>query len=133
MLGKLIKFTDYNGVEREEKFYFNISKTELVEKQNEIDGGLQAKIERIIAAQNGPELMKLFREFVDLSYGEKSDDGKYFRKSPEILANFKSTTAYDALIMELLGDETGETVINFMKAIIPSDVADQIDLEKINM
>ena len=33
MLKKTIKYTDYNGVERTEDFYFNLSKAEIMEKQ----------------------------------------------------------------------------------------------------
>ena len=31
MLKKTIKYTDYNGIEREEDFYFNLNKAELTE------------------------------------------------------------------------------------------------------
>lgn len=34
MIKKRIKYTDFNGVEREEDFYFNISKAELVEMES---------------------------------------------------------------------------------------------------
>ena len=131
MLKKVIKYTDFDGVNREEEFYFNITKTELVTLQNSIDGGLYAKIQKIVSEQNGPELMKLFNKFVDLSYGEKSADGKYFKKSPEILDNFKSTNAYDVLMTELLNDEDGSKVLAFMKAIVPADMAQNITAEKI--
>lgn len=33
MLKKRIKYTDYNGVERNEDFYFNLNKAELMEME----------------------------------------------------------------------------------------------------
>lgn len=131
MLKKVIKYTDFDGVNREEEFYFNITKTELITLQNSINGGLYAKVQKIVSEQNGPELMKLFNKFIDLSYGEKSADGKYFKKSQEILDNFKSTNAYDVLMTELLGDEDGGKVLAFIKAIVPAEMAQNITAENI--
>ena len=48
----------------------------------------------------------------------KSDDGKYNRKSPELLADFKATQAYSELIMELLSDT--DKAIAFINGIIPT-------------
>lgn len=36
MLKKDIKYADFNGVEREESYYFNLSKAELMEMELEI-------------------------------------------------------------------------------------------------
>ena len=34
MIKKTVTYTDYNGVERTESFYFNLSKAEVMEKIN---------------------------------------------------------------------------------------------------
>ena len=49
MLSKKIKYTDYNGVEREESFLFNLSKAELMEMELGITGGLSDMLKNIIA------------------------------------------------------------------------------------
>ncbi|MDY3671490.1 MAG: hypothetical protein SO050_10190, partial [Prevotella sp.] len=36
---KTIKYTDYNGVERNEDFYFNLTKAEIMEMQMGTTGG----------------------------------------------------------------------------------------------
>ena len=46
MLKKTIKYTDYNGVERTEDFYFNITKAEAIEMEMTTTGGMSAMIER---------------------------------------------------------------------------------------
>ena len=64
MLGENIKYTDYNGVEREEKFYFNLSKAELMEMELGVAGGLSEILKQIIAAQDVPKIMDIFKKLV---------------------------------------------------------------------
>ena len=45
MLKRTIKYEDYNGVEREEDFYFNLSKAELTEMELSQKGGLAEMIQ----------------------------------------------------------------------------------------
>ena len=45
MLKKTIKYNDYNGVERNEDFYFNLSQAELMEMEMSTTGGLTETIE----------------------------------------------------------------------------------------
>jgi hypothetical protein len=84
MLKKTITYTDYNGVERTEDFYFNLNKAEILEMELSTEGGLQQMIEKIIAAQDMPALSKYFKDIILMSYGEKSPDGKRFIKNQEI-------------------------------------------------
>ena len=121
MLKKVIKYTDYNGVEREEPFYFNLSKAELVELEMSVNGGLTEFITRVVATQDQTELIKLFKRFILMAYGEKSDDGKRFIKSEEISANFAATEAYSELFMELMSSTEKMTV--FVNALAPAEVS----------
>ena len=121
MLKKTIKFTDYNGVEREEDFYFNLSKAEIAEMELEIPGGMTEMLKRITAAQDTPSLVKIFKDLILRSYGVKSDDGKRFIKSPELKAEFSQTEAYSELFMELATNADAASA--FVNGIIPSDVA----------
>ena len=101
MLKKTITYTDYNGVERTEDFYFHFSKAELAEMEMGTAGGYAEMIKKIIAAQDAPTLIKIFKEIVLKAHGIKSDDGKRFMKSPEIAEAFSQTEAYSQLFMEL--------------------------------
>jgi hypothetical protein len=104
MLKKSIKYVDFNGVEREEDFYFNISKAEAAEMELSTDGGLTNMIQRIVSAQDNPTIIKIFKEFILKAYGEKSPDGRRFVKSEEMSKAFSETPAYDKLFIELIGD-----------------------------
>jgi hypothetical protein len=119
MLKKVIKYTDFNGVEREEPFYFNLTKADLLEMEMSKDGGMAEFINRIVQTKDQRELMNLFKTFILKAYGEKSDDGKFFRKSEEISANFAATEAYSVLVMELLENEN-DAAAKFINGLAPA-------------
>lgn len=121
MLKKTIKFTDYNGVERTEDFFFNLNKAEIAEMEMSYAGGLTTYINRIIAAQDNPTLVKLFKDLILMSYGVKSDDGREFVKNDEIRNKFKHTEAYSILFMEL--STNADSAAEFVTGIIPKDLA----------
>jgi hypothetical protein len=123
MLKKTISYKDYNGVERTETFYFNLSETELTQMEFEKSGGLAQYIEKIVAAQEAPELMALFNDLIFKSYGEKSLDGKYFKKSKELSENFSQTEAYNELFMELTTNT--DAGIAFMNGIMPAKLLER--------
>ena len=130
MFKKTIKYTDFDGNERKEDFYFNLTKAELLEMQLSIDGGLQGHLERIIKTQSQPELIKMFKDIIMRAYGEKSPDGKRFMKSDEIRQNFECTEAYSELFMELATDS--DAAAEFINALLPSDLqASTADKERI--
>lgn len=118
MLKKTITYTDYDGNQRTEDFYFNFSKAEVSEMELSVNGGLTAMINRIIATQDAPSIIKTFKELVLKAYGEKSLDGKRFIKSEELSTAFSQTEAYSILFMELATD--ADAAAKFFNAVIPS-------------
>ena len=117
MLKKTITYTDYNGSERTEDFYFNLSKAEVMEMEMSTTGGLAEMIQKIVAAQDAPAIIKIFKELILKAYGEKSPDGKRFIKSDEISTAFSQTEAYSQLFMELATD--ADAAAKFVNGIIP--------------
>ena len=81
MLKKTITYTDYDGVERKEDFYFNLNKAELIEMELGTNGGLAKRIQKIVDSQDVTAIIKIFKDLVLKAYGVKSDDGKRFIKS----------------------------------------------------
>lgn len=129
MLKKTIKFTDYNGVEREETHYFNLNKAELMEMELSTTGGYAEMAKKIVAAQDTPSIVRVFKELILKSYGEKSADGREFIKIDENgrqLANrFAQTEAYSVLFMELATDSNAAAA--FFNGIVPADVSSQTE------
>lgn len=118
MLTKTITYTDYNGVERTETFYFNLSQAELIDMQlGGKDGLYSNKLQKMIDNHDAAAIVATIKEFVLKSYGEKTDDGKRFIKSPEISEAFMQTEAYSQLITELLSDDAKSS--EFILGIMP--------------
>lgn len=124
MLKKTITYTDYNDVERTETFYFNISESELTEMQLSTEGGLAERLQKMIDSQDVPSVTKVFKDIILKAYGEKSADGKYFRKSEEISNAFVATEAYNKLYMELLQDP--DKLAEFINGLLPKSVRDEV-------
>lgn len=118
MLTKTITYTDYDGNERTEKFYFNLNESELVEMEVSATGGLTKYIEKILESKDGGKIMAVFKDLLFKSYGEKSPDGKRFVKSEELSIAFSQTEAYNKLFMELCTDQNAAA--NFVNGIIPT-------------
>ena len=124
MLNKNVTYTDYNGVERTETFYFNLTKAEIMEMEMGTSGGLAEMIKRIVAASDMPAIIKLFKDLVLKAYGVKSADGRRFIKNDEVRADFEQTEAYSIIFMELATNADAASA--FINGIVPADMSKQI-------
>ena len=118
MLKKTITFTDFNGVERTEDFYFNFTEAELADMNLSVKGGMRAMLEKIINTQDIPEIARIFKDIIFKAYGEKSADGRRFIKSRELSEAFSQTEAYSILYMELATDSKAASA--FVNGVIPN-------------
>lgn len=129
MLKKTITYTDFDGNERKEDFYFNLTKAEITEMEMSIDGGFAAMLQKVVDAKDGRRIISLFKELVLKAYGVKSDDGKRFIKNDEVRDAFVQTQAYSDIFMSLATD--ADVASEFVKGIMPADIAAQISDEDI--
>ncbi|GHU55246.1 hypothetical protein FACS1894132_11060 [Clostridia bacterium] len=120
MLKKTITYTDFDGNERTEDFYFNLSKAEVTELQYGTTGGIDQFLRKIVTEQDTKNIIKAFKEILLLAYGEKSPDGRRFVKSKEISDGFSQTEAYSDLFMELASN--AEVASEFINGIIPQQL-----------
>ena len=120
MIKRTVKYTDFNDVKREEDFYFNLTKDEVLDLQSSVPGGYSAYIEGISNAEDISAVYDQIKKFIDISYGVKSDDGRKFTKSPEALMEFKSTNAYSNLIFDMLDQQ--DSLVDFVNGILPQDL-----------
>mgnify|MGYP005888044069 CR=1 FL=1 len=127
MIKKTITYTDYNGVERTENFYFNLSKAEVMEMEMGAEGGMAAAIQKIVDAKDAPAIIRVFKDLVLKAYGVKSDDGRRFMKTKpdgsRYADDFKETEAYSQIFMELATDTDAASA--FINGIVPADLAQQ--------
>ena len=126
MIKKTITYTDYNGVERTENFYFNLSKAEVMEMELSTVGGMAESIQKIVDAKDAPAIIRVFKDLVLKAYGVKSDDGRRFIKSTALSEEFSQTEAYSQIFMELATDS--EKAAEFINGIVPADLAQKAAL-----
>lgn len=100
-----IPFTDYNGVERKETHYFNLSKAELMEMELSTQAGVEEMIRMMIATNDNAKIVKTFKDLILKSYGIKSEDGRRFIKSQALREEFEQSEAYSEFFMKLLANE----------------------------
>lgn len=129
MLKKTIEFNDWNDVPHKEDFYFNLTRTEILNMQLETNGGLDALLERMIQTQDQAQLIIFFQDLIKRSYGVKSVDGRKFVKNDEVFEDFKSTPAYDVLYMELASDS--KKAAAFINGLMPREIMSQISADEL--
>lgn len=133
MIYEEITYSDYNGVERTEKFYFNLNKAELLKMELGTTGGFTEQVRKIIDAKDQPALIEVFENFICMAYGEKSADGKRFMKEDEngypLYKYFMQTEAYSQLYMKLSTD--ADAAARFINGVVPADLAAQVDTKAI--
>jgi len=128
MLKKTVTYTDWNGIERTEDFWFHLSKAECTEWNLLTEGGLEAYLQKIVDTKNVPELIKEFKHLVLAAYGVKSADGRQFMKDDQIRKEFEQTPAYDIIFMELVTD--AKAAADFVNGIVPITPEDHKPAEK---
>lgn len=115
-----ITYKDFDGNDRTESMYFNLTPLELSDLQLSKEGGMAEYWDKIIKANDGYLILDAFRDLVLASYGEKSDDGRYFMKNDEIRNRFECSAMFDAYMNELAGNE--KLLQEFADNIIPKAV-----------
>lgn len=128
MYKKSIAYTDYDGKEITEDFYFNLNEVEVAEMQTSVEGGYAEMIKKMINTKDAAKLIEMLKDLILRSYGVKSDDGKRFIKNPKIIEEFTQTAAYPALYMSLVTDE--KQAADFVNKIFPAKLMSEA--KKIN-
>lgn len=122
MIPMSIKYTDFNGEKCEETKWFNLTETEIAEYDAETKGGLEAMIKHISETQDKEEIIKTFKKLILMSYGERSADGKLFRKKDSVRGSyaeeFEQSAAFNELFITLATN--AEEGARFINGIIPT-------------
>ena len=125
MIKQTITYTDYNGNERTEEYWFNLSKAELLRLETTTKGGFQKMLENAAASEDNYRIIEVFEDLIKHSIGMKTLDGKYFKKSKEFTEDFVQSEAYSTLLFDLLQD--AEKANAFIRGIMPNDLLAQAE------
>lgn len=124
MFKRDITYTDFDGNQQTETFYFNLSKPELTTLDVSHEDGMGAFLEKVVKSGDNQAIFEQFLNLILSAYGERSEDGKRFIKSPEIREAFTQTAAWEALFDELTQTESG--MLDFIVNVFPADMREQI-------
>lgn len=127
MFAKKIKYTNFAGETREEEFFFHMSKTDIVQWQYSVNGGIDQLFKRIINKGDQHALIETVKDLIHRSYGEVSIDGKSFERKRDgrsLADDFEQTAAYDVLFMELITDD--KAAAEFLNGLMPPDILSQL-------
>jgi hypothetical protein len=135
MYKKTIVYKDFEGNDRVEDAYFNLTKTELIDFALDLPDNVSDSIKdkpeqmdekqaitKIFGAFGSKGILNFIKELVLRSYGIKREEGRRFEKSEQIRIEFSQTMAFESIMDEFMKDDIGAA--EFVNAIIPSDVAD---------
>lgn len=117
MYAEKIKYTDYNGIEREEAFYFELSEAEVMEMDLITPGGLGQMLQNIVASNDAAGMITQFKKILLSAYGEKSPDGRHFIKNKQATENFEYSPVYSIMFMKLATD--ADYAQKFIDSVIP--------------
>lgn len=125
MIKQTITYTDYNGNERTEEYWFNLSKAELLRLETTTKGGFQKMLENAVASEDNYRIIEVFEDLIKHAIGMKTPDGKYFKKSKEFTEDFVQSEAYSTLLFDLLQD--ADKANAFIRGIMPTDLMAQAE------
>ena len=124
MIKWTVEYTDYNDNPVKEDLYFHLNKAELMEMNLNANGAYGEFINRIANSRDYKALGEEFKNIILKGYGVKSDDGRTFRKSPEMAKEFEQSEAYATLYMELISD--ADKLAKFVRGMVPKDLQGEI-------
>lgn len=125
MVKRKVTYRDFDGEERTDVFYFNLTEAELTEIELEYDGDMSNKLQIMRENRDGRGMFSLITNLILRAYGEKTSDGKRFVKNTEMREAFAASEAYSELLKGLLEDENKLTA--FIAAIMPEDIRTKIE------
>lgn len=135
MITRTIPYTDYNGIQRKEKFYFDLTQFEATEIAVELPDGIIEELSEdgtnqqqtaihLMEKLGRKGVMDFIKKIVLKSYGVKSTDGRRFIKSEELSTEFSQTPAFSAFMMKLMTDD--KEASGFINGVIPAELAAQM-------
>jgi hypothetical protein len=123
MYKEKLTFTNFNDEEVTETLRFNLSEIELMDLVKDDPTFSQSYFKTLIDNGDAYEMFRFVRKILALSYGELSNDGNTFMKSPEIMDRFLHSAAYDALINKIAGSSDVDVLKNMLMGIFPAKFA----------
>lgn len=125
------KYIDFNGNERNDDFYFNLTKAEIVELSCSEEVDISKPLDEY---DNTKESIKLFKTLLIMAYGVRTEDGKFI-KNQKLRDDFIQSAAYSEIFMNIVTNTDKASA--FFEGVLPkldnnSPIPPQLPNKKIN-
>lgn len=118
------EYTNYFGETRKKTVYFQLSRPEVLGFATTLPGGVTAGAQKLVESHDEFALFNNFEKMIALSYGEISQDGDRFVKSPELSKAFMETPVYQILFDKMITDKDFLTA--FIEGVVPEDNKEEV-------
>lgn len=116
MFKHTIEYTDFNGNQRKEDFYFHLSLPEVARIEAKIGKPINEYAQDLVNSMDLAKLLGFLEEVILSAYGKKTTDGKTFYKSKELRNEFENSQAYAELFEQMLTNP--ELARSFGKGVV---------------
>lgn len=141
MLKRTINYKDFDGKDRVEDAYFNLTKSEMIEfaldLPENVSDTVREKPESMDVNETALKLSDMLgkkgvynfiKDLVLKSYGIRKDEGRRFAKVDDngkpLYIEFSQTMAYETIMEEFRTNDI--EAAKFIQALIPGDIADKM-------
>lgn len=129
MIGKTLKYFDFDGMPVEQTFWFHLSKADILVLDATIPGGITPVLQKVMAdGTDNAYIVETFQLLLGKAVGRRSEDGRRFVKNADITAEFMETNAWEAFLMDLLGN--AENAVEWFNGVMPTDVQEEAATKK---
>lgn len=119
MLKKIVAYKNIDGKENKKEVLLNLNTREISALNNKYEGNLEGFMTRLSEKKDIHGLVNVLDDIILTAYGEKSEDGEEFIKTPNIREKFSNSLAYAELFDEVVSYNE-EQMTMFISAIVPS-------------
>lgn len=125
MFSRTVTYTDFNGVECNEKLYFHMLVPEFMDLQfnPNFDGDFAEYIKTAMLTEDRQKIYTFFKLMIVNSYGHRSADGSEFDKKAEWTERFLNSLSYEEFFMWLV--ENPKNAESFWNGIVPAKLLEK--------
>lgn len=125
-----LTYKNFNDEEITEILRFDLSELELLDLTKDDPTFSASYMRTLIEQEDAYEMFRFIRKILALSYGELSEDGNVFMKSPELMNKFLHSAAYNALINKIADTQDIQILRNMLMGIFPPKFAEKLVIEE---
>lgn len=111
-----ITYIDFTGKERTRDFFFNLTKSDIMEIHLALPNGLDGFIDSLNDDPEVEDVIEVFKKIILKAYGKRTNTNAFI-KSKELSQEFAATDAYSELFLKFLDNEE-DFVMKFLESAI---------------